>query len=436
MIPSRKNISRIYLAAVLCLVPLICGCQRISARFIGVQSLDISELTTVLARKPAPLIVDLRSEAEYLAGHLPGSIRLPLGGIDGYFARSGHSPQRDVVVICQSGWDSQVAASTIAAAGFVHVYSLNSGLAGLKSAGFAFDSGPGPDVPAAILRPPVIPISTISQLAVTMAAFVVKPVYMLISILIIVVLWRQHARELILLRFAMVSFVLGEGACAVNYLAAENAGLWLEFLHGAGMVGTYTLVFGSLFVFFDEQILHYSAADRRCNMQRFCRHCWKNETVECGLFRIGLIALPMFAVCALLPVTMPIRPYTMIMPVFDSDVLWIKDFWNLLIEFRVYPILGACCALLSFLIFRRGKDAVTKAQPLLFLSVGFTGYAFFRFGLLLTFGENQGWADWWEELSELMLVVLIWGFLVVYRRSYSLKMPASVVRFTNWMLPS
>lgn len=144
----------------------------------------------------------------------------------------------------------------------------------------------------------------------------------------------------------------------------------------------------------------------------------------------------MLAISALLPVTMPIRPYTIIMPVFDSNVLWIKDFWNLMIEFRVYPLLGALCAMVSFLILRRGQDAAKKAQPLLFLSVGFTGYAFFRFGLLLTFGENQGWADWWEELSELMLVVMIWGFLVVYRRSYRLKIPASVVRFTNWLLPS
>ena len=125
----------------------------------------------------------------------------------------------------------------------------------------------------------------------------------------------------------MASFVLGEGACAANYLVADNAGLWLEFLHGAGMVGTYALVFGSLFVFSDEHILHYSDSGRRCNMQRLCRQCWKNETVDCGLFRIGLIVLP-------------------------------------------------------------------------------------------------------------MLVVMIWAFLVVYRRSYSLKIPASVVRFTNWMLPS
>ena len=431
MAPSPKAKYLLHFAALLCSVVSLCGCQLVSARFIGIKTIEPLELTTLLGRQPAPLVVDLRTSTEFEAGHLSGAIRLNPDGIEGYISRSGLPPQHTIIIICQSGWDSQIAAATIAAAGYRQVYSLNGGFEKLNQLGIPMISGKGTAIPPALLLPPVVHISTLSQLAMTIAAFVIKPLYMMIAALILVLLWRQLAKEMLLLRYAMVSFLFGEGACALNYLVAGNAGLWLEFFHGAGMVGTYALVFGAFFVFMDEKVINYSDDNRRCAMQRFCRHCWKNQAVDCGFFRVSLVALIMLAACALVPVTMPIRPFTIILPVFGSDVLWLKDFWNLFVEYRVYPILGSLSAVACLAILYPGKHRIKQAQPMLFTSIGLIGYAFFRFGLLLTFNENQAWADWWEELSELMLVVLVWVFLVVFRQSYHLQIPPLLVRLTT-----
>jgi hypothetical protein len=126
-------------------------------------------------------------------------------------------------------------------------------------------------------------------------------------------------------------------------------------------------------------------------------NCWKKEPVVCGLHRLALWLLPALAFVALIPLTMPLRPFKIVMPVFLSDVVWLKDFWNLFFEFRLYPILGALGFMMSFLYLRRGRSGLIKSQLPFFLALGFTSYSFFRFGLLLTFNENQGWADWWEE---------------------------------------
>ena len=62
------------------------------------------------------------------------------------------------------------------------------------------------------------------------------------------------------------------------------------------------------------------------------------------------------------------------------------------------------CFMISFFYLRQGRSGVIKAQLPFFLALGFSSYSFFRFSLLLTFNENQGWADWWEESTEFIMI--------------------------------
>ena len=118
---------------------------------------------------------------------------------------------------------------------------------------------------------------------------------------------------------------------------------------------------------------------------------------------------------------MPLRPFKIVMPVFLSDVVWLKDFWNLMTEFRLYPILGALSFMISFIYLRRGRSGLIRAQLPFFLALGFTSYSFFRFGLLLTFNENQGWADWWEESTEFIMIAMVVLLLVVFKNQLELE---------------
>jgi hypothetical protein len=120
------------------------------------------------------------------------------------------------------------------------------------------------------------------------------------------------------------------------------------------------------------------------------------------------------------------------MPVFLSDVVWLKDFWNLFFEFRIYPILGACGFMIAFHYLCRGRSGLIKAQLPFFLALGFTSYSFFRFALLLTFKENQGWADWWEESTEFIMIAMVLLFIEVFKHQLKIETPWPPANFQGF----
>lgn len=424
----KKQLFPLFAVLVALCLPLLGGCQRVTARFIGVQTITVVCLKEAADDRQGILILDTRGEAVYRTGHISGAISVPVEEVEGYLDKKKIPWNRTIVTVCGAGWESQVSAATIMAMGYPKVYTLIGGMDRWKERGYPVRSGSDP-LEKVVFGPPVVRISVLSQLVMTVAAFLVKPAYIILSLLVIVMLWGKKSKDLSLIRNAMVVFFMGENACTLNYFIAGNGSILLEFAHGLGMAGSYFLLAWGLFLFFDGRIFHYLDPGRQCVFQRHCKGCWKNEDTSCGLHRLALFLMPALAFVVLLPVTMPLRPFKIIMPVFLSDVLWFKDFWNLFVEFRVYPILGAIGFLISFLWMWKGKAGISKAQLPFFAAVGFAGYSFFRFGLLLTFKENQAWADWWEEATELILIAAVLFFLEIFKTQFDLKTPWPLNRY-------
>lgn len=420
---ANRNTPSIILTIIILAAPALFSCQRISAAFIGIRSINAEALNKEISTDSPPIIIDVRRESAYLKSHIPGAIHLSTESIDGYAAKGRMLRTSRIVIVCAHGRDSQIAAATVMAYGYPNVYSLAGGIQRWHKLGYPLQAGSGPAVDKQLLMPPVVEISVLSQLAVTVAAFVVKPAYIIMSALVFLILWQKKSKDLVLMRNAMLVFFIGENACTLNYLMASNESVWLEWLHGLGMVGMFFLLFRGLVRFLDDRVLHYNEPDRTCVLQRFCRHCWKKEPVSCGLHRLALWLLPALAVVALIPLTMPLRPFKIVMPVFLSEVVWFKDFWNLFFEFRLYPILAALGFMITFFYLRRGRSGLVPAQLPFFLALGFTSYSFFRFGLLLTFSENQGWADWWEESTEFIMIAMVVLFLEVFKRQLKIVTP-------------
>jgi phage shock protein E len=66
------------------------------------------------------LIVDVRSAAEYQAGHFPDAINIPVGEIAERSSELG-DPSRPIVVYCRSGHRSAAAKALLDKAGFTNV---------------------------------------------------------------------------------------------------------------------------------------------------------------------------------------------------------------------------------------------------------------------------------------------------------------------------
>lgn len=68
-------------------------------------------------------LVDVRTEAEYAAGHVEGAINVPLGVLTERLGALGPK-DRQLVLYCRSGSRSGVAAKLLRARGFEHVLDM------------------------------------------------------------------------------------------------------------------------------------------------------------------------------------------------------------------------------------------------------------------------------------------------------------------------
>ncbi len=78
------------------------------------QEIDIDQAATALEH--GAVFIDVREPAEYVEGHLPGAVNLPMGQL--MDRTSEIDPTRPVHVVCASGNRSSAMTDALTAAGF------------------------------------------------------------------------------------------------------------------------------------------------------------------------------------------------------------------------------------------------------------------------------------------------------------------------------
>ena len=119
-------------------------------------AIDVDDLAAALsAGGPlAPLVIDVRQPYEFEAGHLPGAVHIGAGELPGVLDRLPHD--REVALVCASGYRSSIAASLLRAGGFSRVAAVAGGTPDWEAHGYPLDYGAGTDGlewPAAPLEP-------------------------------------------------------------------------------------------------------------------------------------------------------------------------------------------------------------------------------------------------------------------------------------------
>jgi rhodanese-related sulfurtransferase len=125
--------SRVVLAAL-----LLCGGGLLAYGQVGpgIGSVEPQVLAARITNGDAPLILDVRTPAEYAEGHLPGAINISHDELAGRVDELGAERNAEVVVYCRSGRRAGLAESVLVESGFTNVLDLNGhwlGWSGAKS---------------------------------------------------------------------------------------------------------------------------------------------------------------------------------------------------------------------------------------------------------------------------------------------------------------
>jgi len=92
-----------------------------------------------IAAGRAPLVLDVRSQAEYAGGHVPGAVHVPFGeALERADAIEGPRDQ-PVVVYCELGPRAGIAKLALERKGFTNVHYLKGHMAGWRGAGLPLE---------------------------------------------------------------------------------------------------------------------------------------------------------------------------------------------------------------------------------------------------------------------------------------------------------
>jgi phage shock protein E len=89
----------------------------------------LSQISSKTARAhllQGALVVDVRSNAEFQAHHLPNALHIPLEEIETLIARRVRDKNQILLVHCESGMRSQTARRKLMHLGYTHAFNLGS----------------------------------------------------------------------------------------------------------------------------------------------------------------------------------------------------------------------------------------------------------------------------------------------------------------------
>jgi rhodanese-related sulfurtransferase len=82
------------------------------------------------------VLVDVREESEYAAGHLPGAVHMSKGVIERDVERVVPDPATPLVLYCGGGFRSALAADNLLKMGYTNVISMDGGWRGWTEKGY------------------------------------------------------------------------------------------------------------------------------------------------------------------------------------------------------------------------------------------------------------------------------------------------------------
>lgn len=255
------------------------------------------------------------------------------------------------------------------------------------------------------------------QATLVTAVFGFKLVYMILTLGLLALIWTEKSPTFQALKGFLVTFWLGEFFCWINILFFVEESLAFEYLHSLFMVICLGFLSYSLMEVLDHELLHFSDPHKRCALAGVCKECVKATPGPCLLRRLFRWMIPLFAGIAVMPLVAQPLDYSIRTQVFGLPRLLTHLLPIQWYELRFSPIAALLLMAGSWIaLVWRGQTerGLTIAKILLSAALGYLGFAFMRLIFAFFYREGLVWFDFWEEFTELTLLlgvlVMLWLF--------------------------
>jgi rhodanese-related sulfurtransferase len=111
----------------------------VAAERPGATDVSQARVKEALGKPDAPLLLDVRTEKEFAAGHVPGAINIPYDALPERLGELASHKDAPVVVYCESGRRAGIGAGTLREAGFSQLQHLTGDMSGWRSAGLPIE---------------------------------------------------------------------------------------------------------------------------------------------------------------------------------------------------------------------------------------------------------------------------------------------------------
>ena len=112
-----------------------------------VKRMQIPDYLALLERGQRPLLVDVREDHEWDAGHLPGAVHLGKGILERDVDAAVPDPATPVVLYCGGGFRSVLACDSLQRMGYTNCISLDGGWKGWNALGLPVETPAPEDAP-------------------------------------------------------------------------------------------------------------------------------------------------------------------------------------------------------------------------------------------------------------------------------------------------
>ncbi len=370
------------------------------------------------------LLIDVRDSVEYNHEHVEGAYHWPVDEINKLKSMQeipDEYKNKTLLLICNSGYITTGAVNSLEKLGVNSAINVTGGMQKWAKFGYQFSKQKYSHFIHYNSHKYLSFQATnkFDQFIAFLSAFIVKPLYMILSLLLIWILRKSQHIDLVVLRWGIIFFFIGEFLCMMNYTFFNDESYLSEYLHCVGMAMCFSFSIYALIEGIDQRIIKLNNPDSKCSFVKLCGSCIKYNDVKCKMKSFYQLLLFIFILICFIPLTTDYNLHGYTTKIYGEEYFYAQLKIYQIFENVFCPINAILLFILSLISLKFIKTQIIPFQSQIFFAggAGLILFGLFRLIILQIFHSNLVWYGFWEEFTEFLFISFILFVLYIYKKT-------------------